>query len=82
MRPHCSSHLCTHLGLLDLYIFQYLIYFSLQDSVFNYHDVFLLNNCVLVCLFSDTSVSEIEDCFKRFVKRDDVDIILINQNVL
>nr|CAD7605881.1 unnamed protein product [Timema genevievae] len=28
-----------------------------------------------------TSVSEIEDCFKRFVKRDDIDIILINQNV-
>ena len=31
--------------------------------------------------FSDTAVSEIEDCFKRFVKRDDVDIILINQNI-
>lgn len=30
---------------------------------------------------SDTAVSEIEDCFKRFVKRDDIDIILINQNV-
>nr|CAD7441985.1 unnamed protein product [Timema bartmani] len=29
----------------------------------------------------NTSVSEIEDCFKRFVKRDDIDIILINQNV-
>lgn len=29
----------------------------------------------------DTPVSEIEDCFKRFVKRDDIDIILINQNV-
>jgi V-type H+-transporting ATPase subunit F len=28
----------------------------------------------------DTAVSEIEDCFKRFVRRDDVDIILINQN--
>lgn len=28
----------------------------------------------------DTAVSEIEDCFKRFVKRDDIDIILINQN--
>lgn len=26
-------------------------------------------------------MSEIEDCFKRFVKRDDIDIILINQNV-
>lgn len=31
-------------------------------------------------LFSDTPISEIEDCFKRFVKRDDIDIILINQN--
>ncbi|PNF20934.1 V-type proton ATPase subunit F [Cryptotermes secundus] len=29
----------------------------------------------------NTSVSEIEECFKRFVKRDDIDIILINQNV-
>ncbi len=29
----------------------------------------------------DTSVSDIEDCFKKFVKRDDIDIILINQNV-
>lgn len=26
-------------------------------------------------------MSEIEDCFKRFIKRDDIDIILINQNV-
>lgn len=26
-------------------------------------------------------MSEIEDCFKRFLKRDDIDIILINQNV-
>lgn len=30
--------------------------------------------------FPDTAVSEIEDCFKRFIKRDDIDIILINQN--
>lgn len=29
----------------------------------------------------DTPVSEIEDTFKRFIKRDDIDIILINQNV-
>uniref|UniRef100_A0A146LZ01 V-type proton ATPase subunit F n=1 Tax=Lygus hesperus TaxID=30085 RepID=A0A146LZ01_LYGHE len=29
----------------------------------------------------NTSVGEIEDTFKRFIKRDDVDIILINQNV-
>ena len=26
-------------------------------------------------------MSEIEDCFKRFIKRDDIDIILINQNI-
>lgn len=26
-------------------------------------------------------MSEIEDCFKRFLKRDDIDIILINQNI-
>lgn len=30
---------------------------------------------------TDTAVSEIEDTFKRFIKRDDIDIILINQNV-
>ncbi|KAL0271213.1 UNVERIFIED_CONTAM: hypothetical protein PYX00_008383 [Menopon gallinae] len=29
----------------------------------------------------NTAVSEIEDSFKRFVKRDDIDIILINQSV-
>lgn len=29
----------------------------------------------------NTSVSEIEDCFKAFVKRGDIDIILINQNI-
>lgn len=29
----------------------------------------------------DTAVSEVEECFKRFVKRDDIDIILINQNI-
>ncbi|KAL6416548.1 hypothetical protein ACFW04_013378 [Cataglyphis niger] len=29
----------------------------------------------------DTAISEIEDTFKRFIKRDDIDIILINQNV-
>lgn len=32
-------------------------------------------------LHTDTSISEVEDCFKRFLKRDDIDIILINQNV-
>lgn len=31
--------------------------------------------------FVDTAVSEVEECFKRFVKRDDIDIILINQNI-
>lgn len=31
--------------------------------------------------FTDTAVSDIEDTFKRFIKRDDIDIILINQNV-
>ncbi|GAB6032065.1 V-type proton ATPase subunit F [Chamberlinius hualienensis] len=30
----------------------------------------------------NTSVSEVEDCFKRLIRRDDVDIILINQNVI
>lgn len=34
-----------------------------------------------VLLSLDTSVGEIEECFKRFLKRDDIDIILINQNV-
>lgn len=36
----------------------------------------------LICfvVFLDTPVSELEDCFKRFLKRDDIDIILINQN--
>merc|ERR1711972_993186 len=29
----------------------------------------------------DTSVQEIEECYKRFSKRDDIDIILINQNI-
>ncbi|CAB3363552.1 V-type proton ATPase subunit F [Cloeon dipterum] len=29
----------------------------------------------------NTSVSEIEETFKNFVKRDDIDIILINQNI-
>ncbi|KAG5330326.1 VATF ATPase, partial [Acromyrmex charruanus] len=29
----------------------------------------------------NTAVSEVEDTFKRFIKRDDIDIILINQNV-
>lgn len=36
--------------------------------------------CYLATVLSDTAASEIEDCFKRFLKRDDIDIILINQN--
>nr|ACO12019.1 Vacuolar proton pump subunit F [Lepeophtheirus salmonis] len=29
----------------------------------------------------DSAITEIEDCLKTFIKRDDIDIILINQNV-
>ncbi|XP_070548784.1 V-type proton ATPase subunit F-like [Ptychodera flava] len=29
----------------------------------------------------DTSINEIEDCFKKFLNRSDIAIILINQNV-
>lgn len=29
----------------------------------------------------NTSVPEIEECYKKFVKRSDIDIILINQNI-
>ena len=29
----------------------------------------------------DTPLSDIEDCLKKFIKRDDIDIILINQSV-
>lgn len=41
-------------------------------------------NCRIIRIiycFTDTPVSEIEDSFKSFVKRDDIDIILINQNI-
>ena len=31
--------------------------------------------------FSDTPLNDIEDAFKKFVNRDDIDIILINQIV-
>lgn len=34
-----------------------------------------------IIFITDTPESEIEDTFKRFIKRDDIDIILINQNV-
>merc|ERR1712018_818623 len=30
---------------------------------------------------TETPMSDIEDCLKAFIKRDDIDIILINQNV-
>jgi V-type H+-transporting ATPase subunit F len=29
----------------------------------------------------NTSISELEETFKKFIRRDDIDIILINQNV-
>lgn len=40
----------------------------------------LCKSLLLLKYFLDTPVSELEDCFKRFLKRDDIDIILINQN--
>lgn len=36
---------------------------------------------IIALYYADTSISEVEECFKRFLKRDDIDIILINQNV-
>jgi len=41
----------------------------------------LYRNWYWIMILTDTAVSEIEDTFKRFIKRDDIDIILINQNV-
>ncbi|XP_063216672.1 V-type proton ATPase subunit F 1 [Bacillus rossius redtenbacheri] len=38
-------------------------------------------NANFLVVDKNTSVSEVEEGFKRFVKRDDIDIILINQNV-
>merc|ERR1712106_532328 len=29
----------------------------------------------------NTAIPEIEECYKKFMKRDDIDIILINQNI-
>merc|ERR1711953_1115221 len=29
----------------------------------------------------NTAITDIEDCLKKFIKRDDIDIILINQNI-
>lgn len=34
----------------------------------------------VIFLNIDTPIGELEDCFKRFIKRDDIDIILINQS--
>ncbi len=35
--------------------------------------------CLILSL--DTALTELEDCLKKFIRRDDIDIILINQNV-
>ena len=35
----------------------------------------------ITTVFADTPLTDIEDCLKKFIKRDDIDIILINQNV-
>lgn len=40
------------------------------SSIMRLHDIIIA-----------TSVSEVEDCFKRFLRREDIDIILINQTV-
>ena len=36
---------------------------------------------LLILFVPDTAITDIEDCLKKFIKRDDIDIILINQNV-
>ncbi len=38
-------------------------------------------NYICMCMFLDTSVSEIEETFKTFTNRNDIAIILINQVV-
>lgn len=38
------------------------------------------NSNWLIDWLLDTPIGEIEECFKRFIKRDDIDIILINQS--
>ena len=38
-----------------------------------------LQNAIFFVL--DTPITDIEDCLKKFIKRDDIDIILINQNI-
>ena len=45
--------------------------------IFCYHIKKLLN----LHAISDTAITEIEDTLKKFIRRDDIDIILINQNV-
>ena len=36
---------------------------------------------LIILYFADTPVTDIEETLKKFIKRDDIDIILINQNV-
>ena len=36
---------------------------------------------IALTVIADTPLTDIEDCLKKFIKRDDIDIILINQNV-
>ena len=36
---------------------------------------------IFLTVIADTPLTDIEDCLKKFIKRDDIDIILINQNV-
>ncbi|CAL4186489.1 unnamed protein product, partial [Meganyctiphanes norvegica] len=36
---------------------------------------------IFMVLSKYTAVPEIEECYKKFMKRDDIDIILINQNI-
>ena len=37
--------------------------------------------CNRILPITDTPLTDIEDRLKKFIKRDDIDIILINQNV-
>ena len=48
-----------------------------EVHIFCYYIEKLLN----LHAISDTAVTEIEDTLKKFIRRDDIDIILINQNV-
>ena len=42
---------------------------------------FFLMKFLIILYFADTPVTDIEETLKKFIKRDDIDIILINQNV-